>query len=269
MDRYNHDLAGADEDSHDADDSPLFGSFNSYSPQYRKQQSCSDRSLSGGLAGIGYGGGTPDTADPPTSLPATLNVPMTSTSLSTVTSGADSIMVVKVVDEITTEPTTASAPLPDENTQAESASPVIDQKQQQAMEVASSTDNVPTSGAAESTPKSTVADAAPTPISISTSAVTTSVTATSPASKVASVPADAAIETATTDIPCDTTATSTVSMPTNASRSAATSTKPTASIANQPVHPSPLAVPRHLNRPELRNLDVSDAVAVTLHVRYI
>lgn len=37
MDRYNHDLGGDDTD--ETDDSPLFGSFNSYSPQYRKQNS--------------------------------------------------------------------------------------------------------------------------------------------------------------------------------------------------------------------------------------
>lgn len=36
MDRYNHDLGGGD-DTDDTDDSPLFGSFSSYSPQYRKQ----------------------------------------------------------------------------------------------------------------------------------------------------------------------------------------------------------------------------------------
>jgi hypothetical protein len=36
-DRYNHELCGDDTD--DTDDSPLFGSFSSYSPQYRKQHS--------------------------------------------------------------------------------------------------------------------------------------------------------------------------------------------------------------------------------------
>ncbi|XP_022226103.2 microtubule-associated serine/threonine-protein kinase 1 [Drosophila obscura] len=35
MDRYNHDLAG--EDTDDTDDTPVFGSFNSCTPQYRKQ----------------------------------------------------------------------------------------------------------------------------------------------------------------------------------------------------------------------------------------
>lgn len=34
MDRYNHDLGG--EDTDDTDDTPVFGSFSSYSPQYRK-----------------------------------------------------------------------------------------------------------------------------------------------------------------------------------------------------------------------------------------
>lgn len=34
MERYNHDLG--DEDTDDMDDTPIFGSFNSYSPQYRK-----------------------------------------------------------------------------------------------------------------------------------------------------------------------------------------------------------------------------------------
>lgn len=38
MDRYNHDLGGGD-DTDDTEDSPLFGSFSSYSPQYRKQNS--------------------------------------------------------------------------------------------------------------------------------------------------------------------------------------------------------------------------------------
>lgn len=37
MDRYNHDLGGDDTD--ETDDSPLFGSFSSYSPQYKKQNS--------------------------------------------------------------------------------------------------------------------------------------------------------------------------------------------------------------------------------------
>lgn len=35
MDRYNHDLAG--EDTDDTDDTPVFGSFSSLTPQYRKQ----------------------------------------------------------------------------------------------------------------------------------------------------------------------------------------------------------------------------------------
>lgn len=42
MDRYNHDLTGGaagDETDDTTDDSPLFGSFSSYSPQYRKQNS--------------------------------------------------------------------------------------------------------------------------------------------------------------------------------------------------------------------------------------
>lgn len=37
MDRYNHDLCG--EDTDETEDSPLFGFFNSYSPQYKKQNS--------------------------------------------------------------------------------------------------------------------------------------------------------------------------------------------------------------------------------------
>lgn len=37
MDRYNHDLGG--EDTDDTEDSPLIGSFSSYSPQYRRQNS--------------------------------------------------------------------------------------------------------------------------------------------------------------------------------------------------------------------------------------
>ncbi|KAG4079765.1 hypothetical protein HA402_014896 [Bradysia odoriphaga] len=37
MDRYNHDLAG--EDTDETEDSPLIGSFSSYSPQYRRQNS--------------------------------------------------------------------------------------------------------------------------------------------------------------------------------------------------------------------------------------
>lgn len=35
MDRYNHDMIGGD-DTDEQDDSPIFGSFSSYSPQYRK-----------------------------------------------------------------------------------------------------------------------------------------------------------------------------------------------------------------------------------------
>lgn len=37
MDRYNHDLGGDDTD--ETEDSPLIGSFSSYSPQYRRQNS--------------------------------------------------------------------------------------------------------------------------------------------------------------------------------------------------------------------------------------
>lgn len=37
MDRYNHDMGGDDTD--DTDDFPLIGSFGSYSPQYRKNNS--------------------------------------------------------------------------------------------------------------------------------------------------------------------------------------------------------------------------------------
>lgn len=37
MDRYNHDLCGDDTD--ETEDSPLIGSFSSYSPQYRRQNS--------------------------------------------------------------------------------------------------------------------------------------------------------------------------------------------------------------------------------------
>lgn len=37
MDRYNHDLGG--EDTDETEDSPLIGSFSSYSPQYRRQNS--------------------------------------------------------------------------------------------------------------------------------------------------------------------------------------------------------------------------------------
>lgn len=42
IDRYNHDFA---DDTDDTDEAPVFGSFNSYSPQYRKQQIC--RNLTG------------------------------------------------------------------------------------------------------------------------------------------------------------------------------------------------------------------------------
>lgn len=37
MDRYNHELGGDDTD--ETEDSPLIGSFSSYSPQYRRQNS--------------------------------------------------------------------------------------------------------------------------------------------------------------------------------------------------------------------------------------
>lgn len=39
IDRYSHDLEGDDTD--EADDSPLFASFSSYSPQFKKQYSSS------------------------------------------------------------------------------------------------------------------------------------------------------------------------------------------------------------------------------------
>ncbi|XP_055373331.1 uncharacterized protein LOC129606738 isoform X2 [Condylostylus longicornis] len=41
LDRYNHDLAGDDTD--DTDDTPVFGSFSSYTPQYKKQHYCWSR----------------------------------------------------------------------------------------------------------------------------------------------------------------------------------------------------------------------------------
>uniref|UniRef100_A0A1B0BXN9 non-specific serine/threonine protein kinase n=1 Tax=Glossina palpalis gambiensis TaxID=67801 RepID=A0A1B0BXN9_9MUSC len=44
MDRYNHDLAGDDTD--DTDDIPVFGSFSSYTPQYRKQHYSWSRAIS-------------------------------------------------------------------------------------------------------------------------------------------------------------------------------------------------------------------------------
>ncbi|XP_053675715.1 microtubule-associated serine/threonine-protein kinase 2 [Anopheles nili] len=43
VDRYNHEICGDDTD--EMEDSPLFGSFSSYSPQYRKQHSLSQASI--------------------------------------------------------------------------------------------------------------------------------------------------------------------------------------------------------------------------------
>ncbi|XP_058456384.1 microtubule-associated serine/threonine-protein kinase 3 [Malaya genurostris] len=48
VDRYNHDICGDDTD--DMEDSPLFGSFSSYSPQYRKQQSITTSSNPSSIA---------------------------------------------------------------------------------------------------------------------------------------------------------------------------------------------------------------------------
>ncbi|XP_058053798.1 microtubule-associated serine/threonine-protein kinase 2 [Anopheles bellator] len=58
VDRYNHEICGDDTD--EMEDSPLFGSFSSYSPQYRKQHSLSQASInsSGSFGGLG---GRPET----------------------------------------------------------------------------------------------------------------------------------------------------------------------------------------------------------------
>uniref|UniRef100_A0A8W7P041 non-specific serine/threonine protein kinase n=1 Tax=Anopheles coluzzii TaxID=1518534 RepID=A0A8W7P041_ANOCL len=53
VDRYNHEICGDDTD--EMEDSPLFGSFSSYSPQYRKQHSLSQASI--GSSG-NFGGST-------------------------------------------------------------------------------------------------------------------------------------------------------------------------------------------------------------------
>uniref|UniRef100_A0A182PZU1 non-specific serine/threonine protein kinase n=1 Tax=Anopheles farauti TaxID=69004 RepID=A0A182PZU1_9DIPT len=57
VDRYNHEICGDDTD--EMEDSPLFGSFSSYSPQYRKQHSLSQASInsSGSFGGSRIAGG--------------------------------------------------------------------------------------------------------------------------------------------------------------------------------------------------------------------
>ncbi|XP_058116552.1 microtubule-associated serine/threonine-protein kinase 4 [Anopheles ziemanni] len=54
VDRYNHEICGDDTD--EMEDSPLFGSFSSYSPQYRKQHSLSQASIAS--SSDGFGGST-------------------------------------------------------------------------------------------------------------------------------------------------------------------------------------------------------------------
>ncbi|XP_055858037.1 microtubule-associated serine/threonine-protein kinase 3 isoform X2 [Episyrphus balteatus] len=66
MDRYNHDLGG--EDTDDTDDAPLFGSFSSYTPQYRKQHYSWNRLASHntsdeGTSGSGNGSGSAETGN--------------------------------------------------------------------------------------------------------------------------------------------------------------------------------------------------------------
>uniref|UniRef100_A0A182JTS2 non-specific serine/threonine protein kinase n=1 Tax=Anopheles christyi TaxID=43041 RepID=A0A182JTS2_9DIPT len=65
VDRYNHEICGDDTD--EMEDSPLFGSFSSYSPQYRKQNSLSQASINssgnfGGSTGSRLSGGIEGTA---------------------------------------------------------------------------------------------------------------------------------------------------------------------------------------------------------------
>uniref|UniRef100_A0A182SUM2 non-specific serine/threonine protein kinase n=1 Tax=Anopheles maculatus TaxID=74869 RepID=A0A182SUM2_9DIPT len=60
VDRFNHEICGDDTD--EMEDSPLFGSFSSYSPQYRKQHSLSQASINssgnfGGSTGSRLSGG--------------------------------------------------------------------------------------------------------------------------------------------------------------------------------------------------------------------
>uniref|UniRef100_A0A182N312 non-specific serine/threonine protein kinase n=2 Tax=Endopterygota TaxID=33392 RepID=A0A182N312_9DIPT len=75
VDRYNHEICGDDTD--EMEDSPLFGSFSSYSPQYRKQHSLSQASINssgnfgGSVSRIGGVGGTVTTTVP--SLPVASN----------------------------------------------------------------------------------------------------------------------------------------------------------------------------------------------------
>uniref|UniRef100_A0AAG5DNK7 non-specific serine/threonine protein kinase n=1 Tax=Anopheles atroparvus TaxID=41427 RepID=A0AAG5DNK7_ANOAO len=67
VDRYNHEICGDDTD--EMEDSPLFGSFSSYSPQYRKQHSLSQASIAssdafGGSTGSRIGAITTTTTGP-------------------------------------------------------------------------------------------------------------------------------------------------------------------------------------------------------------
>ncbi|XP_052869939.1 microtubule-associated serine/threonine-protein kinase 2 [Anopheles cruzii] len=134
VDRYNHEICGDDTD--EMEDSPLFGSFSSYSPQYRKQHSLSQASInsSGSFGGL-TGGRTESAAvvavidktnlipgpaaitdSLATPLPGTLVCPATEGPVATITTSTMTPLVVTartVPDAIVTLPTPpVTTPIP-------------------------------------------------------------------------------------------------------------------------------------------------------------
>uniref|UniRef100_A0A182PEJ6 non-specific serine/threonine protein kinase n=1 Tax=Anopheles epiroticus TaxID=199890 RepID=A0A182PEJ6_9DIPT len=124
VDRYNHEICGDDTD--EMEDSPLFGSFSSYSPQYRKQHSLSQASInsSGNFGGSRLSGGievptVPSVTvasgvsvvppPPPSSSSSGSSVPdaISRDTPSTVTaSGASSVTITPAITTNTTVPST-------------------------------------------------------------------------------------------------------------------------------------------------------------------
>lgn len=82
MDRYNHDLGG--EDTDDTDDTPVFGSFNSYTPQYRKQHYSWSRNATATT--------TDSTRATPTTLPSRAQENATATSSMAATGAMPKLM---------------------------------------------------------------------------------------------------------------------------------------------------------------------------------
>ncbi|XP_053953265.1 microtubule-associated serine/threonine-protein kinase 1 [Anastrepha ludens] len=100
MDRYNHDLAG--EDTDDTDDTPVFGSFSSLTPQYRKQHYSWSR--------------VPSTSSSTTMTPTTSSVTSVSASASSAASGNAITQTDGKKDVVTSTATTSSNSFASENT---------------------------------------------------------------------------------------------------------------------------------------------------------